>query len=366
MSIGSPRAMYEELKTHVSGLSRGFQWEYYLERGLDYYFIGRYADIYGNRGVLRVSDVWYSPTLAPPWDSFLKVQKHIRLVAIYSRYQYRYPHVHFNVKLPSLSLPGNASLVYFYFGLENGSEMFSGIASFRLETTTTYSNRLRVEIGLKPPLALNIDVAKPADFDTAYHNYSILCAKNLVLFIVDGRLRAVAIQASPDISYIAVYDSVLPYSIAIIPPLPERLSFLLEYIDDRSVELDSDLELPFRIYGVRISEGKEIIPLSLSLYELFSDTVLRGYSISSGYVISHPVPTWGYEKKTIYFMADQAGTLDIQTYHWSRSWRIYDSISVPANTLVKYRIEDPALLARVVFTPSTYPATILEAEAQMQ
>jgi hypothetical protein len=65
-------------------------------------------------------------------------------------------------------------------------------------------------------------------------------------------------------------------------------------------------------------------------------------------------------------MTNQAGTLEIQEYLLSGSWRTYDSVSVSANTLLKYRIEDPVVLARIVFTPTTYPATILEAEAQMQ
>jgi hypothetical protein len=187
-----------------------------------------------------------------------------------------------------------------------------------------------------------------------------------VLFTVAGRLRAVAVQAFSEATATLVANNVLPYSIMITHHLPERLSFQLEYIDNRTVELDSDLELPFRIQSVRITEGKEVIPLVLNLYVQNSDTRLRGYSISSDNVTSHPVPTWGYEKKVIHFMSDQAGTLEVQAYHLSGSWRTYDSVSVPANTLVKYRIEDPVVLARVVFTPSTYPATILEAEAQLQ
>jgi hypothetical protein len=73
----------------------------------------------------------------------------------------------------------------------------------------------------------------------------------------------------------------------------------------------------------------------------------------------------GYYKKSIYFMANQAGSLDIQILTQGGNWRTYDTVSMSANTLMKYRIEDEVILARIVFTPSTYPATILEAEADM-
>jgi len=74
---------------------------------------------------------------------------------------------------------------------------------------------------------------------------------------------------------------------------------------------------------------------------------------------------YGYENKTLYFMSDQSGTLSIQIYTLSGSWREYDSVSISANKLLVYRMAGEALLARAVFTPSTYPANILEAEAHM-
>jgi hypothetical protein len=212
---------------------------------------------------------------------------------------------------------------------------------------------------------LNADAVKPEDFDTAYHKYVLIVTRNLCLFIIDGALRGVAVQALPG-NIITVKENVKPYVIVVIPPLPSRLTTLLESVAARTEIAPEDIVIPISPYRFRVAEGKEVVPLDLDIYLEDSDTRLRGYSISSGSVTSHPIPTWGYERKTVYFMANQAGTLEIQTYHLSKSWRTYDSVSVSANTLLKYRIEDPVILARVVFTPSTYPATIREAEAQMQ
>jgi hypothetical protein len=115
----------------------------------------------------------------------------------------------------------------------------------------------------------------------------------------------------------------------------------------------------------RVMSGDPLPPRAYLLYLTGTNTKLAGYSISSGSVISHPIPTYGYEKKTLYFMVNQPGTLEVQVYTISGNWRTYESISISANTLLIYSIDNVVVLTRVVFTPSTYPATILVAEMSM-
>jgi hypothetical protein len=347
-------------------LTDTFQWEHFLEYGVDKYFVARVINLDESETLDTPSKYWKQIDHKSPFEGALILPRDKQGVAIYTRRAFKYPILNVYAKLPSLSLVGDETYIFFWLGFEQGSGFYNGIFALNLVTTTTDTNRLRLVAGPRPSHTYIVaDAVKPGDFDTEYHNYRFVVAKNLCLFFIDKALRGVVVQALQG-DVITVKLNVPPYVVAITPPLPSRLTALLELITNRGTEAPADVIAPISPYSFRLAEGKEIIPLDLDLYLEDSDTRLRGYSISSGTVVSHPIPTWGYEKKVLYFMADQAGTLEIQTYHLSRSWRTYDSISVSANTLLRYRIEDPAVLARVVFTPSTYPATILEAEAQMQ
>jgi hypothetical protein len=347
-------------------LTDTFQWELFLEYGVDKYFVARAVNFDGSEMLDTPSKYWRQVDYKPPFEGTLVLPRDKQGVAIYTRRAFKYPILNVYAKLPSLSLVGDETYTQFWLGFEQGSGFYNGIFALNLVTTTTDTNRLRLVAGLRHNhVYIVADAVKPGDFDTEYHNYRFMVTKNLCLFFIDKALRGVAVQALEGDPRV-IKSNVPPYVIAIIPPLPSRLPALLELYTDRRTEAPADVIAPISPYAFRVAEGKEIIPLDLDLYLENSDTKLRGYSISSGSVVSHPVPMWGYERKTVYFMADQAGTLVIQTYHLNWSWRTYDSVSVSANTLLKYRIEDPAVLARVVFTPSTYPATVLEAEAQMQ
>jgi hypothetical protein len=155
---------------------------------------------------------------------------------------------------------------------------------------------------------------------------------------------------------------VLPYGIALIPPLPSSLTAFTElFASGRSLPATSDVVAPLSPYRFRVSDGKEIVPLALPLYLDDTDTALAGYSITSGSVTSHPIPTFGYTRKTIYLMASQGGTLEVQVFTLTGNWRTYDTVSTPANTLLSYTLDDEAILSRAVFTPSAYPARVDEA-----
>ena len=88
---------------------------------------------------------------------------------------------------------------------------------------------------------------------------------------------------------------------------------------------------------------------------------MRGQTISSGSITSSAIDVSYYGKVTIYFMANQGGTLEIDVLAPSGSWRAVDTPSVTANTLLVYTPTWNATTIRIVFTPSAYPATISEA-----
>jgi len=355
------KAVREVLDLHTT-----FQWEHFLEHGLDAHFIARVIKFDGTEVLARASDYLVQVDYKPPFEGTFTLPKDKRGVSIYSRRAFLYPQLYAYVKLPSLSLLGNEAEMLYFLGLENGSNIFNGIASFVLATSSTYTNRLYAYAGpLQGIVKLNIDVAKPSDFNTAYHSYRVVLTRNLTLFFIGSRLRAVAVQCLQG-GYVNVKENVLPYSIALIPPMPSSLTTLVGlFAINRTATAPSDLVAPLSPYSFRVSDGNEIIPLSLPLYLDNSDTVLAGYSISSGSVTSHPIPTFGYSRKTLRFMASQSGTIEIQVYTLTGNWRTYDSVSISANTLLSYSIEDEVILTRAVFTPSTYPANILEAEVSM-
>ena len=106
-------------------------------------------------------------------------------------------------------------------------------------------------------------------------------------------------------------------------------------------------------------------PRTFRLYSTGTNTLLAGLAVNPD-VTSHPIPTFGYSSKTLMFRASGAGTLSIQVLTQANNWREYDTVPVTANTLISYIIEGDAVLARTVFTPTTPPATISDAEVIMR
>jgi hypothetical protein len=277
-----------------------------------------------------------------------------------------YPQVYAWTALPDIRRIGGETYFSFYIGIENGANAANGIASFVLTTDAVSVNQLRVVVGPLHGIAwLTIDAAKPSDFSTAKHHYRVIHTRSITFFMIDRRIRAMAIQCAEGAA-VRVKENVLPYSIALVPQMPAAMKALVELLaGGRTAPATEDFYAPLSPGWFRVSDGKDVAPLQLPLYLDNSDTRLIGYSVSSGSATSHPFPLWGYSNRTLLFMANQSGTLDIQVYTSSGSWRSYDTVSVAANALLKYRFQDTFPLARVVFTPSAYPATISEAEVDL-
>jgi hypothetical protein len=339
-----------------------FQWEHFLEQGADAHFLCRFLVLDGNQSLGKASDYWKQVDYKYPFEGTFTLPSNKKAISIYSRRAFIYPQLFVNAKLPLLSFIGDETSLNYFLGLEHGSNVFNGIASFLLQKTSTVDNQLYVVVGsLNGTSNFSIDVAKPSDFNVAYHKYRVVLTKNLVLFFIDSRIRAIAVQSLQG-STIAVKTNVLPYSIVLIPPIPSSLTSLLEINTNRTSIAQSDLSIPLSPYNYRVSDGKDIIPLSLPLYLENLDTVLAGYSIGSGSVTSHPIPVFGYPNKTLFFQANQSGTLTLEVYTLAGNWRTYDTDTVSADTLWRYKMTGDAVLARLTFTPLTYPCTVSEGE----
>jgi len=293
---------------------------------------------------------------------------YFNFLAVYSKPSLLYPFVASYTKLPDLTPYPSGTSVYFC-GFEHGGSTKSGIATFILQRTTT-GITLTAMYGSRTVITMDITSRLPADYITAYHNYYTKVNRWGAEFFIDNNLVAVAfdIPNAPQ----GVKATAPPYAIGVTDaPVIKRLHTLVELIFPYPTSANirpnpGELTLPLSPPWYRWGEDDPNPPRAIRLYQANSTSLMAGASVSSGSLSSHPVPIYGRESKTIYFMANQSGTLSIEVFTLSGNWRTYDSMSVSANTLAKYRIDMDGLMARITFTPSTYPANILEAEAYLR
>ncbi|MEM1522813.1 MAG: hypothetical protein QXU69_07290 [Thermofilaceae archaeon] len=353
------RVHREELDTHTT-----FQWEHFLHQGIDAHFVCRAAGVDQVRRPIKASSVWRQVSYSSPFEGEVVLPKDQRAVAIYSRRAFRYGQLYVRTRMPNLTPVGNETKMEFYFGFEGGSEGFNGIASFLLATDTSQTNTLYAVVGGRAWVMAKIDALKPSNFLTSGNHYRIILSRNLVIFIINFKPVMFAI---PCMGYgiHLIKENVPPYSIAFTEPLASSLTTLVEILTDRTAEAPSDFAAPLAPYNFRVSEGHETVPMHLPLYVEDTSTRFDGYTVSSGTLVSHPFPVFGYRGKTVYFMANTGSApqgLVIQVYTRSLQWRTYDALTYSAGTLLKYRIEDDAVLARILYTPASFPATVTDGE----
>lgn len=341
-----------------------FQWEHFLHQGVDAHFVAREVALDGVQRKTDAGSAWRQVSYKPPFGGELVLPRSKAAVSIYSRRAFVYGQLYVCVKMPNLTPVGNETVLAYYFGFENGSQAFNGIVSFCLLTNrpTGEVNQLYGVVGTYAMSAVKIDVNKPANYLTAYHRYRVLCSKNLAALTIDGKPALFAVPCRYD-GVSKVKENVLPYSVVLTEPLPASMPSLVEIYAGRTAEAPSDFAVPLSPYEFRVSDGHEVTPLSLPLYVEDTPTKLAGYTVSSGTLTTHPFPVFGYARKTLYFMADTAGTLEVQVFTQSGNWRTYDSFSYAAGRFLSYPMTGDALLVRLLYTPSTYPATVNEGEA---
>jgi len=301
-------------------------------------------------------------------DGYTIPSGYYNYLATYSRASLMYPFVGAYTKLLDLTSFPSGTEIYFC-GFEHGGVTKTGIASFLLR---------RTDEGVKLYACYGsgfgwsyIDITDrlPADYITARHTYYVKVNRWGAEFFIDNKLVAVALDI-PEATQ-GVKATCPPYAICITDaPVIKRLHTLLEIMFPYPTSFDvrpnpGSLTLPLSPTWFRWGEGEPNPPRALRLYLEDSDTLLAGYSASEP-VASHPVPVYGRQGKTFYFMADKDGTVRIEVYTLAGNWREYDSMSYTANKLLAYIMSGEAVLARLVYEPASTPATISEAEAVLR
>ena len=299
---------------------------------------------------VRASQYWTKDGLRCPSDS--------REIAVWTRRTFKYPKATVIAKLP---LPKTGVFYYPIALFSMATSEWNGAIEFHSYDSEQYDILVASEwrTAVQHPRVFLQDLL-PANYDTGFHTYSLKINKWGVEFFIDGRLRAVAIGVNRDVKF--HLSNTKPYAITVgYANIGSEYTFGLRVGNVGTAPATwQERILPISPHFVAVGDGDPLPPRAYHLYNTGTDNRLAGMSITTDSVTSYPVPMWGYDRKVLYFMADQAGTLEIQVLSMTNNWRTYDSVSVSANTLLKYRIEDPVILARAVFTPSTYPATILD------
>jgi hypothetical protein len=290
-------------------------------------------------------DIFHTSSMTCPADG---------LVEIVSKYPLDYPELNVYTKLPSLSVVKVGYGLWFAF--EHGTEHTGGLTGLFYRWNGS-AEELRAYHAAYPYSDRYVDLTNllPSNYKTAPHLYSVRVHRGFAEFLIDHQLVGIAVSAQ---SYQTIAGP--PYGILVSDVAPStKMRVVIELASGPG---GGAFSLDANAYYLSVYEGEAAPPRVFRLYQTGTSNPLAGLSLSSGSVSSHPIPTFGYAGKTIYFMADTGGTLLIEVLTQTGNWRTYDSVSVSANTLTPYVMSGDAVLARVTYTPSAYPATISEAE----
>jgi len=345
-SVQLPPAAIEHLRKEL-GYNTIHMYTTY-ERGLEQQYLCGLSPV-------SIEEYW-KPQTEPAVDGEFKCPKEELEIRASTRVTFKYPYAQLRTKMPTLDYDDQGIDIGFENGVVRGTGTFQ-VFYRRIAGVSRFGFYAACGQGY---VSSYIDWLKPADIETKMYDYGFLIHRNRMEFHFDGRRRAVVLHS---IGGATVDISGPPYHLAV---LPARVSpYMVFSIEVEGRQL-SDLIFPLNPLEVYIADGEENPSEVFRFYETGTDNLLAGMTITSGSVTSHPFPIFGFGGKTIYFQANQAGTLDIEVLMQTGNWRNYASEPVSANTLLLYLMAGEGLLARVTFTPTAYPAVISEAEVVLR
>lgn len=283
---------------------------------------------------VRIADYWVGNTLSHGfWALFSK--RHFHNAWYYMRVQF-----------------ATMCATRQIFGREAGPGLPPSAVLFDIRAANAYF------IGGRPTTELEVTALLPATYDTALNSYAIKINRNNALLFINDTFRGVLLFGLQPYATIPEWDNVDPYVLGGTRS-PSSAGPMM-------IGMEGAVVIQWTIYpnGIIAVDGNEISPLSLSLFTENTATQWDDLAIAAGSLTSHPIPIWGYDRKTLCFRANGAGTLDIQIYVIN-AWRSVSLVAILANTLAIEVLDFEAPIARCVFTPTAYPTTITEAVAYL-
>jgi len=257
-----------------------------------------------------------------------------------SRTHRMYPSVSF---LTQLSVSALTPDLLFEFLVWSGTEGFPAV-EFGTHGDAAAFNTGRAGF----PHLLGVTDLLPADCNTARHLYTIKVSRSMSELWIDENIVAVCLHDLPEA--IPDWDNNPPYALGsseiVIAGGSLRVGVILDNNGDTAL-------LPLNIFHGRIglTDGDPTPPRQYPLYTESTATEWKGLATAIA-VTSHPVPVWGYPRKTLVFQANAAGNLDIQVYSgggW-RSW-VPGGITLVANQFEVYNLNGEVPIARCIYTP---------------
>jgi len=309
---------------------QSIQLEHRIDRSLNDFFNGRISPVVGVTHKIDLDTYWTSSGLRiPPGHRFLSV---------YTRAVYLYGHIGIWTKLGPLSID-NFDLIEFETG--GGSR---GVKAGFLRGAAFEAPRW----GGNSATALLADIFLPADYATAEHLYSIKVNRPNVEIYIDENLIGVGLIGLPE--PIPVWQNNPPYNLGgckvtgtniAVPALIEIDGGGAEYLFPCNPNSNNYIA----------ANGDPLPPRQYALYTENTATKWNGLATNVART-SHPVPVWGYPRKTLVFQANAAGNLAIQVYvggGW-RAW-VPGGITLVANQLEVYNLNGEVPIMRAVYTP---------------
>ena len=245
--------------------------------------------------VCKASDFWrviYDQRKYTDFISSYVKPKGVQTVSMRSRKTFKFGDFTLMTKLPRAQ--GGPML---WFGFEHDDLFAGGAAHF-----CWHSNKgtLTANVGgISKLISMDLTKFLPPDSDSKYHWYSINVRRGVILWYVDGKLRALASTALGDRREGEVIHSDFPYAAGWTtdPPSP-NLAVLLDIDGGREVEFNwADLNP----WGLRVSNGDPQAPVRLRLYTAGSETAWSGRKVQAGEELtSSPLPGTGNKSLTLW------------------------------------------------------------------
>lgn len=266
--------------------------------------------------------------------------------------------------IPTLVYPAPFYPQGIWLGFEDGHVAGTGLIGFRFSASP--ADPPNVWIGSMPD-SDKVVITVPADYQTALHVYTIKLSRSMISFYIDKTPVAFGL-ITPNSKFTAILGP--PYALLSTQcPVSPSLPIFIEAIGHGTCAgLCEGVELKFQISPlmVRVTDGDPNPPMVFRLYDAGTNDLFTSLTIAAGSETSHPFPIHGFQQKTINFRASEQGTLSIEVLEQTDNWREYDTMGITQDTVKSYSIEGEAVLARVVYTPNTYPCTISEAEVVLR
>ena len=206
-----------------------------------------------------------------------------------SRKAFAYPACTFYTKLPTMRQDN-----HFWLGFITEPDGVLSIACFEW-----IRGQFRAVIGdLAIVHEVNLDSFLPSNYDTARHRYTIKVNRSSVEFYINYELCAVGLLGLlPVGEYVTLSQDQPPYAVFgnFTPLMANRLSMFIEIDTD-----EGDLLFPINPEdnSFAASDGDPQPPRQYVLYNENTSTKWAGQAVSTR-ILSHPVPIWGHQSKTV-------------------------------------------------------------------